>query len=105
VAYRKSKTSKAYALIASHTGVNGNKTVYHMRTRLTAAVNATSTPPTVTWYGVTLPPRKGMSVMLEVRVQTTGAPLVFGGGVYQQLDVDGQPYCYRAFPNQTVLGK
>lgn len=106
VVYWRSKTSKAYALIPSHIGGKGsNKTVYHTTKRLAAGVNTTSTPPTVTWYDVTLPPRKDMRFLLEVRVRTTGVLLVFGGGVYQQLPVDGQPYCFSAFANQTVLAK
>jgi hypothetical protein len=103
VAYSSSKSSRAYRISSSGHG----KVSYRKVRGRTAVVDTTSMPPTVTWPDLELPPSKGIRFTIKVRVDTQGVyrgmPLVFRGAAYQQLPVNGQPYCSTAYVNQTVL--
>lgn len=102
--YWKSKSSKSYVLAAS--SGHGGAAKYRKSRPLTAVVDTAATPPTVTWTGLVLPPRRTLSFTIKVRVDAQGTypgmPLVFRGAVYQQLPVNDQPYCSTAYVNQTV---
>lgn len=102
----RAKTSASYR-VTSPKG-RGGKIAYRKAKGLAAVLNDPSTPPTVTWRDLVLPPRKAMQFSLAVRVNTQevyhGMPLTFSASVYQELPVNGLPYCARAI-NQTVLVK
>jgi hypothetical protein len=104
VTYLASKTTKAY-IISPKQGPKG-KTRYSTIKGLTAVYNARSVPPTVTWSGLALPPRKWVLFIVHVRVDALGVyrgmPLTFSGRVYQELSVNGLPYCSSTFKNTTV---
>lgn len=107
VVYMSSKASHGYRVKGAVAA--GKKVRYGTTKSPTAMVNYTATPQTVTWHDLVLPPRKGMRFSLKVRVNKAGVysgmPLVFSGSVYQQLPVNGLPYCSSATANQTVLVK
>lgn len=104
VAYLGSKSSSAYV---AH--VVRGKAMYRKGNGLAAVVNVTTISPTVTWRGITLPPRKGMRFAIKSRVDPQevyrGMPLTFSSWVYQELAVNGLPYCSRTFTNKTVVVK
>jgi hypothetical protein len=100
--YTRSQSSRAYIL----------KSPAHQRYRmgkegLTAVVNYTSSPQTVTWHGIVLPPRKSMHFSIKVRTDQAGIhpgmALVFRGSVSQELPVNGLPYCSSRYVNETVV--
>lgn len=106
VTYLSSKSSSAYIIAQGKAG----KVKYANAHRgLPVTVNYTSTPQFVTWHNLALPPRKGMKFALQVRVNSQGVyrgmPLVFTASVYQELPVNGLPYCSSAYTNTTVLVK
>lgn len=106
VAFIKCKASHGYQVKSAVEA--GKKKVWHDKARSPmVAINFTATPRTITWNNLVLPPRKGMKFAVKVRVNSTGVyrgmPLVFSGGVYQQLPVNGLPYCSSARANQTAL--
>ena len=109
VAYIGSKRSNGYVVVAGPGSTSGNKVRYRSTKGVAGSFNASSTPPTVTWLDLTLPPRKGMRFSLKVRVNNQGVqrgtPLVFSGRIYQQLPANGLPYCSSASVNQTVRVK
>jgi hypothetical protein len=109
VVYLKSKTSHAYRVLPTPAVKKGSATKYDKAKGLRAVVNYTTSPQTVTWHDLVLPPRKGMRFSLAVRVNNAGVyrgmPLTFSGGVYQELPVNGLPYCGSAYVNQTVVVK
>lgn len=105
VAYVQSKASHAYVATGAARHRNG-KAAYRLAKGPQATANHTSTPVTVTWSNLTLPPHKGMRFSVRARVSNQGVfsdvPLVFAGGAYQQLPVNGQPYCTNAFVIETA---
>ena len=109
VVYLKSKTSHAYRALPTPAAKKGGAAKYDKAKGLRAVVNYTASPQTVTWHDLVLPPRKGMRFSLAVRVNNLGVyggmPLTFSGGVYQQLPVNGLPYCGSAYANQTIFVK
>lgn len=73
-------------------------------------VNATATPPTVTWRGIVLPPGRKLRFLVKVRTDGTQwqqgrRALVLRGAVSQQLPANGLPYCSSGFGDQTVVKK
>lgn len=107
VVYTSSKASHGYRVTGAV--AVGKKVRYRMAKAPTVMFNYTATPQTVTWHDLVLPPRKGVRFSVKVRVNKAGVyrgmPLVFSGRVYQQLPVNGLPYCSSATANQTVLVK
>lgn len=69
VTYVGSKASIGYGVSASA----GKKTYYKRKARV--IVNGTSTPVTVTWTDLVLPPRKGMRFTVEARINTLVSPV------------------------------
>ena len=101
-----SKSSKGYAVAG--TNFKTGKAQFRTTKGLTPMIvnSTTATLPTVTWTDLVLPPRKRMTFSISVRVNTLGNPagtlLVFRGAVFQQLPVNGMPYCPSPSVNQTV---
>lgn len=106
VTYLTSKASHGYQIMG---GAGRKKAKYATIRKPTAVVNYTSTPVTVTWHDLVLPPRKSMRLTIKVRVNrgevSRGMPLTFSSNVYQQLFVNGLSYCSSAYTNFTVIVK
>ena len=68
-------------------------------------LNMTMTPATVTWDDLLFPPRKDIKFGLRIRVNSDvqgPSQLTFIASLYQQLPVNGLPYCASTSVNQTV---
>jgi hypothetical protein len=99
--YSSSKSSNSYR----NSSTGHGKASFRKGRPLTAVVDTASTPPTVT-TDLVLPARKGMTFIIKVKVDTQGVykgmPLLFRGAVFQQLPVNGLPYCSTPYVNQTA---
>ena len=98
----KPKTTGNFAVLAS----KGNKTRYHRHVPLQALVDTATVPATVTWHGLLVPPGKRIKFVLVVRVNANvpaSTRLTFGTSLYQQVPVNGLPYCASAGANQSVV--
>jgi hypothetical protein len=68
-------------------------------------LNMTTTPATVTWDDLLFPPRKDIKFGLQVRVNSDvqgPSQLIFSASLYQQLPVNGLPYCASTSMDQIV---
>lgn len=108
VTYLKSEASHGFeAASKSNNGGGGSKVHYRAsKAPVQATVNASTR--TVMWSSLLFPPRRGIKfavVVLVDRDVDTGARLVFTASVYQQLPVNGLPYCASTGYNETVVVK
>lgn len=100
VTYQKSRSSINYVYLDGE----GKKARYK-KAKLYPVANATGSETTLTWSGLTFPPRRSININVQVRVKSDaqlGGSLTFSGWAYQQLPVNGLPYCESAYMNQTV---
>jgi len=98
--YQQSWSSANYVM---KPGVVGKKPRYRKTSKVAASVNETAS--TLTWSGLTIPPRKTIKLSAKIRIDSdapVGASLVFGGWAYQQLPANGLAYCQSDYTNQTT---
>lgn len=90
VTYVKSRGPSAFVVYETKRGMS----LYRKAENLDAQFNSTLN--TVTWTDILLPPRRSVKVQIEVRVlpdERRDTSLIFAASFYQQLPVNGLPYC------------
>ena len=105
VTVRKSVTSGNFELLGKTHKGGTTKPRYGSGAPLRAVLNTTTVPATITWQGLVLPPGKRILFVISTRVAATVRPptrLTFTTSLYQQLPLNGLPYCATTGVNQTV---